>query len=47
LTLLERGVDIIHVFNDQLILASELQFSIDEHREYGFKRWRLPKTVGA
>jgi hypothetical protein len=47
LTLLETGVDIIHVFNDQQILASELQASTDEDREYGFKKWRLPKVMGA
>ena len=44
--LLARGIDVTHVFNDELILASELQASIDEDREYRFKKWRLPKVVG-
>jgi ATPase family associated with various cellular activities (AAA) len=44
--LLKRGVDAIHVFDDQLIQASEFQQSIDEDREYNFKKWRLPKVVG-
>ena len=41
------------LWNDELILASDLQKSIDldeaepkvDH-EYKFKRWRLPKAVG-
>jgi hypothetical protein len=45
--LLKRGVDCIHVFDNQLILASEFQASIEEERDYRFKTWRLPKAVGA
>ena len=46
--LLARGIDVTHVFGDELILASELQAAIDEDRDdYRFKKWRLPKVVGA
>jgi uncharacterized protein (DUF488 family) len=31
--LLARGVDVSHVYNDELILASELQASIEEERD--------------
>jgi hypothetical protein len=45
--MLERGVDLIHVFEEELILDSELRNSIKEDRAYKFKKWRLPKAVGA
>jgi hypothetical protein len=45
IALLDRGVEVTHVHNDQLILASELQAALDEEREYKFKKWRLPKAV--
>ncbi len=45
--LLGRGVDCVHVYNDELIAASELQAALEEDREYRSKRWRLPKVVGA
>lgn len=44
--LLERGVDVLHVFDEQLIRASEYQASIDEDRDYKFTKWRLLKVVG-
>jgi hypothetical protein len=46
MSLLDRGVDVVHVFEDQLILASEYQASLDDERQYRFKKWRLPKVVG-
>jgi hypothetical protein len=45
--LVERGVDLAHVLNDQVILDSELRASIEEDRDYRFKKWRLPRAVGA
>lgn len=43
--LLNRGIDCVHVYNDELIQASELQAALDEDREYKAKKWRLPKAV--
>jgi hypothetical protein len=44
---MERAIDITHVYADQLVLASELQASIMENRDYNFRKWRLPKVVSA
>jgi hypothetical protein len=42
--LLARDVDVTHVFGNELIVASQPQGSIDEDREYQFKKWRLLKA---
>ncbi len=39
--LTEYGVDCVHVFQEQLIRASELQASIDQNRDYQFSRLAL------
>jgi len=44
--LLRRGVDAVHVCGDELINASDLQGSFDEHTDaYKFRKWRLPRAV--
>ena len=43
--LLDRGIDVRHVFRDELVLASELDHSIVEDRDYKATIWRRPKAV--
>lgn len=38
--LLERGIDITHVYDDQLVLTSDLQKALDTDSEYEAREWK-------
>ncbi len=43
----QRGIPVVHVYNNELITAAELQRSIDEDNDYRFTTWRQPAAVSA